>query len=59
MTYALGATLTVEIADVAMTCRMIYFKLTHEERERMRKARRPAPKKNSRDARKGRKGGRR
>jgi ribonuclease R len=59
MTYALGATLTVEIADVAMTRRMIYFKLTHEERERMRKARRPTPKKNARDARKGRKGGRR
>ncbi len=62
-TFTLGETITVEISDVAMARRTVYFRLPEEARERLRKAMRSKSKgghKDHKGSKKGRgKGGRR
>lgn len=67
MTFALGDAVTVELSDVAMTRRTVYFRLPQEERDRLRRAHHAKSKGAKRDpskgqkkgSKKGKKGGRR
>jgi ribonuclease R len=52
-TFALGDQVTVELSDVAMARRMVYFRLPQEERDRLRRAQRQKSKSNPRGASKG------
>lgn len=52
-TFALGDAVTVELSDVAMARRMVYFRLPQEERDRLRRAHHAKSKGAKKDSKKG------